>query len=182
MARVLALVGFALASLASVPAPALTINWDRPTPLPSLELETAAGETVGLDAFAGRVVVLNLWATWCAPCEREMPTLAALQAAFDPAAVRVVALAVDRAGFAELESFLAELGAHDLRLVRDPEGAAARALAAPGLPMTLILDAEGRERFRHAGYADWSTATVVEAVGELAGVTPARPDGASDGI
>jgi len=174
MARVLALFVFALAFTASVPAPALTINWDRPTPLPPLELETAAGETVGLDAFAGRVVVLNLWATWCAPCEREMPTLAALQAAFDPAAVRVVALAIDRADFDDLESFLAELGADDLRLVRDAAGAMARALDAPGLPVTLILDAEGRERFRHAGYADWSTDAVVEAVGELAGVAPAR--------
>jgi len=174
MARVLALVVFILASVASVPAPALTINWDRPTPLPPLALETAAGGTVGLDAFGGRVVVLNLWATWCAPCEREMPTLAALQAAFDPAAVRVVALAVDRAGFDELEGFLAELGADDLRLLRDPDGAAARALDAPGLPVTLILDTEGRERFRHAGYADWSTDAVVEAIGELAGVAPAR--------
>jgi len=174
MARVLVLVVFGLAFTASVPAPALTINWDRPTPLPPLELETAAGETVGLDAFAGQVVVLNLWATWCAPCEREMPTLAALQAAFDPAAVRVVALAVDRAGFDELETFLAELGADQLRLVRDPDAAAARALGAPGLPVTVIVDAEGRERFRHAGYADWSTADVVEAVGELAGVAPAR--------
>jgi thiol-disulfide isomerase/thioredoxin len=174
MARVLVLVVFGLAFIASVPAPALTINWDRPTPLPPLELETAAGETVGLDAFAGQVVVLNLWATWCAPCEREMPTLAALQAAFDPAAVRVVALAVDRAGFDELETFLAELGADQLRLVRDPDAAAARALGAPGLPVTVIVDAEGRERFRHAGYADWSTADVVEAVGELAGVAPAR--------
>ncbi len=174
MARVLVLVVFGLAFTASVPAPALTINWDRPTPLPPLELETAAGETVGLDAFAGQVVVLNLWATWCAPCEREMPTLAALQAAFDPAAVRVVALAVDRASFDELETFLAELGADQLRLVRDPDAAAARALGAPGLPVTVIVDAEGRERFRHAGYADWSTADVVEAVGELAGVAPAR--------
>lgn len=176
MARVVAFTCLILwLTAASLPASALTINWDAPaTPLPSLNLETAAGETVGLDAFDGRVVVLNLWATWCAPCKREMPTLADLQAAFDPAAVRVVALAVDRSDFAALEAFLADLGADDLALVRDAEGAAARALEAPGLPVTIVVDAEGRERFRHAGYADWAAPEVLQAIGDLAGVSPER--------
>ncbi len=175
MARVLALVVGWLALILSVPASALTINWDRPAEaLPPLEMETPVGEVVGLDAFAGRVVVLNLWATWCAPCKREMPTLAALQAAFDPAAVRVVALAVDRAGFADLRAFLDELDAGSLALLRDAEGAAARALGAPGLPVTLVIDPQGRQRFRHAGYADWSTPEVTRAIAELAGVEPKR--------
>ena len=175
MARVVAFTCLILWLVASLPASALTINWDEPaTPLPPLALEAADGETTGLDAFAGRVVVLNLWATWCAPCKREMPTLADLQAAFDPAAVRVVALAIDRSDFAELTAFLAELGAGELALRRDAEGAAARALEAPGLPVTIVVDREGRERFRHAGYADWSTAEVKAAIAELAGVTPGR--------
>jgi thiol-disulfide isomerase/thioredoxin len=175
MARVVAFTSLILWLVASLPASALTINGDEPAkPLPPLALETADGRTIGLDAFAGRVIVLNLWATWCAPCKREMPTLAALQAAFDPAAVRVVALAVDRAGFDELRAFLAELGADELRLLRDADGAVARALEAPGLPITLVVDAEGRERFRHAGYADWSTAEVKAAIADLAGVAPGR--------
>jgi thiol-disulfide isomerase/thioredoxin len=175
MARVLALFLGWLAVVSSVPASALTINWDRPGErLPPLEMETPEGDVIGVDAFAGRVVVLNLWATWCAPCKREMPTLAALQAAFDPAAVRVVALAVDRADFDQLRAFLAELDAGGLELVRDADGAAARALEAPGLPVTLIIDPEGRERFRHAGYADWSTPEVVAAIADLAGVSPRR--------
>ena len=168
MARVLALVLAGSLLAASVPASALTINWRDPgEPVPSLALETPAGETVSLDAFAGKVVVLNLWATWCAPCKREMPTLATLQAAFDPGELRVVALAVDRAGFDALEAFLAEVDALGLELVRDAGGDAARALDAPGLPLTLIVDRAGRERFRHAGYADWSTPEVVDAVTEL---------------
>jgi thiol-disulfide isomerase/thioredoxin len=175
MARVLALGVLWLACSASVPASALTINWDRPAAdLPPLTMETREGHTVGIEAFAGRVVVLNLWATWCAPCKREMPTLAALQARFDPEAVRVVALAIDRAGFADLRAFLEEVDANALALLRDAEGDAARALDAPGLPVTLIIDAEGRERFRHAGYADWSTAEVTGAVADLAGVQPTR--------
>jgi thiol-disulfide isomerase/thioredoxin len=168
MARVLALVLAGSLLAASVPASALTINWRDPgAPVPSLALETPAGETVSLDAFAGKVVVLNLWATWCAPCKREMPTLATLQAAFDPGELRVVALAVDRAGFEALEAFLAEVDALGLELVRDAGGDAARALDAPGLPLTLIVDRAGRERFRHAGYADWSTPEVMDAVTEL---------------
>jgi thiol-disulfide isomerase/thioredoxin len=175
MARVFTLVVGWLVLAVSVPASALTINWDRPgEALPPLAMETPAGEVVGLDAFAGRVVVLNLWATWCAPCKREMPTLAALQAAFDPDAVRVVALAIDRAGFDALRAFLAEVDAGSLHLLRDAEGAVARALEAPGLPVTLVIDGEGRQRFRHAGYADWSTPEVTAAIAELAGVQPRR--------
>ena len=173
MARVLAFAVGCVMLLASVPAPALTINWDRPAEtLPELEMQTPAGEVVGLDAFEGRVVVLNLWATWCAPCKREMPTLAALQAAFDPEAVRVVALAIDRAGFDALRTFLEEVDAGSLRLLRDAEGAVARALEAPGLPVTLVIDRKGRQRFRHAGYADWSTPEVTATIAELAGVQP----------
>jgi thiol-disulfide isomerase/thioredoxin len=168
MVRVLALAFLLLLSAGSVPVSALTINWDRATALPPLEMETEAGDTVTLDAFAGRIVVLNLWATWCAPCKREMPTLAALQAAFDPDEVRVVALAIDRADFDALRAFLGEADAGNLELLRDADGAAARALEAPGLPVTLIVDADGHERFRHAGYADWSTAEVKQAIGELA--------------
>lgn len=154
--------------VASVPASALTINRDAPpVAVPDLALEDGQGNLLGLDAFAGRVVVLNLWATWCPPCVRELPTLAALQAAFDPADVVVVALAVERAEFVTLRAFLDELGADNLHLLRNPDMAAARALGAQGLPVTLVIDRDGRERFRHAGYADWSTDAVVAALRAL---------------
>jgi len=170
MLRALAAAVVAVAITAgSVPAAALAINWDEaPVPVPALALEPPEGGAVGLDAYAGSVVILNLWATWCAPCKREMPTLAALQREFDPANVRVVALAVDRAGFDDLRAFLAELDAGQLTLLRDADGDAARALGAPGLPVTLVIDRAGRERFRHAGYADWSTDAVADALADLA--------------
>ncbi|MEO1090313.1 MAG: TlpA disulfide reductase family protein [Pseudomonadota bacterium] len=154
--------------IVSVPVLARPINWhEAPQPLTPLTMVDRNSAEVGLDAFAGRVVVLNLWATWCAPCRAEMPTLAALQDAFDPEDVIVVALAVDQAPWATLDGFMAEVAAANLHVLRDPQGAAARALGVAGLPVTLVIDGDGRERLRHLGYADWGTADVVDAVGAL---------------
>lgn len=154
-----------LALASSVPAHALSINWDAaPKPIPDLAMVDRGGEAVALDRFAGRVVVLNLWATWCAPCRREMPSLAALQEAFPEAALTVVALALDRASFDELDDFMAEVGASNLLVLQDASMASARALDVPGLPATLVVDRDGAERFRHLGYADWSTADVIAAL------------------
>jgi thiol-disulfide isomerase/thioredoxin len=157
-----------LALALSVPVHALSINWDSaPEAMPELAMVDRDGEAVALEAFAGRIVVLNLWATWCAPCRREMPTLADLQDAFDEDELIVVALAIDRAGFDELDLFMDEVGAGNLLVLHDASMASARALDAPGLPGTLVIDRDGHERFRHFGYADWSTAEVVAALRDL---------------
>lgn len=153
----------------SVPGRALSINWaDAPKVVPSFVLEDRNGAAVALEDFAGRVLVVNLWATWCAPCRLEMPSLAALQAAFPPDEVLVIAVAVDRADLPALDAFMAEVGAENLLVLRDAPAASARALGAPGLPATLVLDRDGAERFRHYGYADWAAADVVAALRDLA--------------
>ncbi|MFW5833128.1 MAG: TlpA family protein disulfide reductase [Pseudomonadota bacterium] len=170
LVRSLGLAAILATSLAwSVPANALSINWaEAPAAMPALTMRDRSDAPVELDAFEGRVVVLNLWATWCAPCRREMPSLAALQAAFDEADVQVVALALDRADFEALDAFMAEVGASNLLVLRDAGMASARALDAPGLPATFVVDREGTERFRHFGFADWSTPEVIEALRALA--------------
>lgn len=136
--------------------------------VPPLAFETAAGDPASLDDYAGRVVVLNLWATWCAPCKIEMPTLGALQAEFDPEEVVVLALAIERRDPARLEEALAELSAGNLTLVRDPEMKAMRALGASGIPVTLVIDADGREVYRSLGASDWAAPEVVETLRKLA--------------
>lgn len=152
----------------SVPASALSINWaDAPEPVPALTMVDRDGRAVELDEFAGRVVVLNFWATWCAPCRAEMPSLAALQEAFAGEELTVLALAIDRASFDELDQFMAEVGAENLLVLQDRSMASARAIDAPGLPGTLVIDQDGQERFRHFGYADWGTAEVIETLREL---------------
>ena len=140
-----------------------------PVPLPPLNFETMDGRPTSLEAFRGKVVVLNLWATWCAPCREEMPSLDRLQARFKGQPVVVVALSVDRAGPERVRTFLSEIGVQNLAVYRDPGAAATRTLRVPGLPATLLVDKEGRERGRVLGIAEWDAPQAVEAVQRLLG-------------
>ncbi len=152
----------ALASAACAAEPPATLA--EPKPLPELRFLDMAGNETGLEAFRGEVVVLNLWATWCAPCREEMPSLNRLQAIFEGEPVRVVALSVDRAGPERVKEFIDGVGADRLAVYRDPTVKAARALKVPGLPATLLVDRQGREVGRVLGTADWSAEGAVAAV------------------
>ena len=118
----------------------------------------AKGETVDLTKWKGRVVLLNLWATWCAPCRKEMPDLAKLQAAMGGADFEVVALSVDRKGLEASQAFLKEIGVSNLAAYIEPEAKSLAALQALGLPATVLIDKQGKEAARLLGPADWSSA------------------------
>lgn len=143
------------------------IQITEPTPLPILAFETMSGQPTSLDTFKGKVVVLNLWATWCAPCRKEMPSLDRLQARFADRPVTVLALSVDRAGPERVQAFLDEIGVKHLQVYRDPKAAATRTLRVPGLPATILVDKEGREVGRVLGIAEWDGPQAVEAVQRL---------------
>jgi thiol-disulfide isomerase/thioredoxin len=145
------------------------ITTEPPKPIPELRFQDLAGNETGLDAFRGEVVVLNLWATWCAPCREEMPSLDRLQAMFAGQPVRVVALSVDRAGPDRVKAFLDEAGVVNLAVYRDPTVKAARTLKVPGLPATILVDREGREVGRVLGIARWDGEAAVNAVRSLLG-------------
>lgn len=118
----------------------------------------AAGEPLRIADFKGKVVVLNLWATWCAPCVAEMPTLAELQAAYAGRPVEVVPVSVD--SDSALEKARLFVGMHEpLKFYHDPEMKLPFALTppAPGMPTTVIYGPDGLERARLAGDADWSS-------------------------
>jgi thiol-disulfide isomerase/thioredoxin len=170
--RPIALLGLALAAAPAWAAEA-PIRLAPPQPLPPLTFETMEGAPASLEAFKGKVVVLNLWATWCAPCRQEMPALDHLQARFKDRPVVVLALSVDRAGPERVQAFLDQVGVPHLQVYRDPKAAATRALRVPGLPATLLVDKDGREAGRVLGIARWDGPAAVAAVEELL----ARPQG-----
>ena len=165
MLRVLAILTLLTPALAS--AAEVAIETTAPQPVPEIAFQTLDGQETTLAAFAGKVVVLNLWATWCAPCREEMPALDRLQAMFADRDVIVLALSVDRAGPERVQKFLDEIGVQHLHVYRDPKAAATRALKVPGLPATLLIDRQGREAGRVLGIATWDGQAAVAAVEKL---------------
>jgi thiol-disulfide isomerase/thioredoxin len=143
------------------------IETAAPQPLPPLTFETLDGQPASLADFAGKVVVLNLWATWCAPCREEMPGLDRLQAQFAGRDLVVLALSVDRAGPERVQKFLDEVGVKHLHVYRDPKAAATRAVRVPGLPATILVDRKGQEVGRVLGIAQWDGPAAVAAVEKL---------------
>lgn len=120
----------------------------------------AAGAEVRLADFAGKVVVLNFWATWCPPCRVEMPTLDALQAGVGGEDLVVLAVATGRNMVPAIQKFYAEAGIENLPVYLDPRGQIgplARSFGVAGLPVTVVLDREGREVGRLTGEADWNS-------------------------
>ena len=107
--------------------------------------------------WEGRVVLLNLWATWCAPCRKEMPALDRLQQALGSDRFEVVALSVDRGGIEKSKAFFDEIGVKALKLYVDPSTRATSKLKAVGLPATLLIDEQGREIGRLTGPAEWDS-------------------------
>jgi len=106
---------------------------------------------------AGKTVLLNFWATWCAPCRHEMPMLSDLQTELGGDSFEVVTLATGRNALPGMKKFFDEIGVDNLPLHKDPKQAIARDMGVLGLPITVILDPQGREIARMRGDADWSS-------------------------
>lgn len=112
---------------------------------------------VTLADFAGELVVVNFWATWCAPCRKEMPSLAALNEALEGKGGRVLAVATGRTPEGAVTRFLDEIGVTTLPVYYDPKQKLARNMGVLGLPVTVILNREGREIARLTGDAEWDS-------------------------
>jgi len=136
---------------------------------PALAFTDQDGKPVALDAFKGKGVVLNLWATWCVPCVAEMPALDAMAAKLASDNIVVVPLSSDRGGTAVVRKFYTARDIQHLGIWLDPHGVSARALGARGLPTTLIIDREGRERGRLEGGAEWASDAAMVRIKALVG-------------
>jgi len=146
---------------AGAQAPAGFAVHESPRPLPDIQFENGRGEAMSLADFRGNVVLLNIWATWCAPCRREMPTLERLQAELGNRDFEVVALSIDRKGLPVVKEFYQELGLQELGMYVDASAKASRELSALGVPTTLLIDREGNELGRLAGPAEWDSPEMV---------------------
>lgn len=152
---------FAILLWLAAPLPALagpqgfTVH-RAPQDMPAVRIVTEDGSRKPLADFRGRVILLNIWATWCPPCVKEMPTLDALQADLGSAKFEVVTLSIDTGGVPAVRQFYDRVGIRNLGLYVDPTMLAFTNLRIVGLPTTMIMDADGKELARRVGPATWN--------------------------
>ncbi len=138
---------------------------DAPVTIPEVVLLDAKDGEHALSDYRGKWVVLNFWATWCAPCRHEMPSLDRLQAAMPDLAV--VPVATGRNAVEGIERFFEEAEIKTLPILRDPKSDLARGMGVMGLPVTVILNPAGQEVARLIGDAEWDSDSAKAILSEL---------------
>jgi thiol-disulfide isomerase/thioredoxin len=139
-----------------------------PTPAPEISFVDLAGDTVSLAEFAGKFVLVNLWATWCEPCLREMPSLDRMQRHLGDK-ITVVAISEDRGGSKTVEPFIDKLGLKSFKTYLDPKSGAGRAFKVEGLPSSFLIDREGRVLGRVEGAAEWDSPKLLQVLKSVLG-------------
>ena len=135
---------------------------EQPKAVAAITFNDAQGRPRSLADFKGKIFLLNIWATWCVPCRREMPALDRLQVAVGGPDFEVVPLSVDRGGIDSVRKFYAEIDIRNLGIYVDESGNTVRQLRSAGLPMTLLVDRGGYEIGRVIGPAEWDTPQIAE--------------------
>ena len=126
--------------------------------LPVFTFTDGEGQTRNFSEWRGKVVLINLWATWCAPCKLEMPSLDRLQAKLGGADFAVLPISLDRTGLDKPRQFLTSNGLKNLDLFLDSGNSLMQTLRVSGLPLSVLVDRQGREIARLAGPAEWDSA------------------------
>jgi thiol-disulfide isomerase/thioredoxin len=145
----------------TISAPQNLVLRDAPVAVPQLEFTDGEGHARTLADFRGKVVLLNMWATWCLPCRKEMPTLDRLEAALGSDDFMVLPLSIDRGGAERVKKFYEEISAQHLAIYVDSSRKADSALDVFGLPATLLIDRQGRELGRLSGAAEWDAPEMI---------------------
>lgn len=128
---------------------------DEPRPRLERAFENRNGASKEVADWEGKVVVLNFWATWCPPCRKEMPSLDRLQGAMGSDGFEVLALSMDRASVSKIDDFFMSIDVDHLEVYREPSLRIGTEAGVLGMPITLVLDREGREIARLQGEAEW---------------------------
>jgi thiol-disulfide isomerase/thioredoxin len=137
----------------------------RGTPAPDARFINLDGASLDLKSFSGRPVLVNLWASWCAPCVKELPTLDKLARA-EGGKLNVVAISQDTGPYASVVAFLKVHGINELEPYQDPKMALSGALGAEVLPTSVLYDANGKEVWRYVGDQDWTSAEAAKLLAE----------------
>jgi thiol-disulfide isomerase/thioredoxin len=138
----------------------------RPWPAPAAVFTDADGKTLSLRDFADKLVLVNLWATWCAPCRREMPSLERLQTRLGDK-ITVLAISEDRGGSKAVAPFIAKFGLKVVKTYLDPESAVGHAFKVDGLPTSFLIDRQGRVLGRVEGEAEWDSPKMLAIIDPL---------------
>jgi thiol-disulfide isomerase/thioredoxin len=138
----------------------------RPRPAPPAVFTDADGKILNLRDFAGKLVLVNLWATWCAPCRREMPSLERLQTRLGDK-ITILAISEDRGGSKAIAPFITKLGLKVVKTYLDPESAIGRAFKVDGLPTSFLIDRQGRVLGRVEGEAEWDSPKMLAIIDPL---------------
>ncbi|HQT37881.1 MAG TPA: TlpA disulfide reductase family protein [Acidocella sp.] len=133
------------------------LNETAPMPFPELDFAVERGSSIGLKTFRGKFILLNIWATWCAPCREEMPTLDRLQSKLGGPHFQVVPLSIDTGGVVSVRQFYNEIGIKHLGIYLDTTGDIMQVLNLEGIPTTFLITPDGRQIGQLAGAADWDS-------------------------
>jgi thiol-disulfide isomerase/thioredoxin len=152
-------------------------HFAAPLPVPPISFLDGEGRKLGLGDFEGRVVLVNFWATWCAPCVREMPSLDRLQEGLGGPQFAVLALSLDRQGKEAVEPYFAEHKLGHLGVYLDPEGEAFRAWRGQGVPTSFLIGRDGRARGVLLGAAQWDTPDAIKLIRYYIGKGASGPVG-----
>jgi thiol-disulfide isomerase/thioredoxin len=142
------------------------VRKNPPVEMAEISFEDETGAKKSLAAFKGKVILLNLWATWCVPCRHEMPSLDRLQKDMGSDQFEVVALSLDRAGRAAARKFFDEIKVQNLKLYIDQTMKAGNGLRAVGMPTTILIGKDGKELGRLPGPAEWDSDAAKKLVAE----------------
>ncbi|MEH6403841.1 MAG: TlpA disulfide reductase family protein [Sneathiella sp.] len=133
----------------------------KPRPVNPISFVNEEGETLDISAWRGKVVLLNIWATWCVPCREEMPTLDRLQKQIGGKYFEVAALSIDQGGVEKVRKFYNQINIDQLKIYVDQSMSATTRLGAFGIPATLLLSPDGLELGRFVGPTTWDTPEMI---------------------
>jgi len=128
---------------------------------PALKFTDEKGRKLSLADYKGHVLVVNVWATWCGPCDDELPSFASLAGQIQPFGGLVLPISIDVSGAQAVGPFYTQHGITDLPLLLDPDGDSLDALDTDGVPVTIVINPEGMLVARLDGGANWNTPRVV---------------------